>query len=205
MKLSDYYKKSVALNDSQKGGWGSLYYGIFSQIINEFNYKTVAEVGIGYGTHAKEILTNTTVDKLFLIDPMRYYPNDGFATDIMSYEATIPGNNFNELYELINEELSQWNDRYIWFRKPSLEITNDEIPNESLDCIFVDGDHSYNAVLADLRFWWAKVKSGGKMLGDDFIMPDVEKAVKKFSKEINRKPEFYIKPGTDYKIFCFSK
>ncbi len=205
MKLIDYYKNAVLMNDSQKSGWGSLYYGIFSKIINENNYKHIAEIGIGYGTHAKEILQNTNIDKLFLIDPMIFYPNDGFAADIMKQEATIPGNNFNELYDLINQELSLWKEHYTWFRKPSLSITNEEIPDESLDCIFVDGDHSYAATIADLRFWWAKLRIGGKILGDDFIMPEVEKAVKNFSKEINIKPVFYTRPSNDYKIFCFSK
>ena len=50
---------------------------------------------------------------------MRYYPNDGFATDVMSQEAEIPGNNFNEFFELINEDLASWKDRYTWLRKSS--------------------------------------------------------------------------------------
>ena len=205
MKLIDYYRELIDLNDSQKGGWAKFYYGVFSKIVEENNYKTIAEIGIGLGGHAKEILKNTTVDKLFLIDPMVFYPNDQFADDIMRQEPLVSGNNFNELYDLINHELSPWKERYTWFRKPSLSITNDEIPNESLDCIFVDGDHSYHAVINDLRFWWAKLKVGGKMLGDDYWMGDVKRAVHEFANEIHIEPVFYTRPDNDYKIFCFSK
>jgi hypothetical protein len=202
MKLCDYYKQTVAINDSGKGGWASYYYGVFSKIIRDNNYKNVAEIGIGYGTHSKEILMNTAVSNLYLIDPMKYYPNDGFAADIMNQESN---NHFEEMVSLINEELSPWEERYTWFRQPSLSITNEQIPDESLDCIFIDGDHSYEAVTQDLEFWWAKLKKGGKLLGDDFWMEGVAKAVKEFASKKKMLPAFLNKPGTNYKIYCFSK
>jgi len=205
MKLVDFYNETVAKNDNQTGGWGSIYYGVLTRVINDNNFKTVAEIGIGYGTHAKYLLKTTSVDKLILVDPTKYYPNDGFATDIMNMEAEIPGNNFNELYDLINKELSPWNDRYTWFRKESLTITEDEVPDESLDCVFVDGDHSYEAVVKDLPFWWKKVRSGGQLLGDDYWMPEVAKAVHEFADSHNLQVNFLYKDGSNYKIFSFTK
>jgi hypothetical protein len=53
MDLQTYYKNAVLKNETMTGGWGPNYYGVFSAIINENNYKTVAEIGIGYGTHEK--------------------------------------------------------------------------------------------------------------------------------------------------------
>lgn len=205
MKLKDFYRETVTKNDAFMGGWATFYYGVFSQVINDNNYKTVAEVGIGYGTHAKHILKNTNVDKLYLVDPTKYYPNDGFASDIMAQEPENPGENFNELADLIKEELKPWSDRYTWFRKESLKITNTEIPDGSLDCIFVDGDHSYAAVRADLDFWWPKVRSGGALLGDDFWMDDVARAVNDFAADKNLYTHFLKREGTDYKIFMFKK
>ena len=203
--LKDYYRETVDMNDAMTGGWATCYYGVFSKVINENNYKTVAEVGIGYGTHAKYILNTTNLDKLYLVDPTRYYPNDAFADDIMRCKPEIPNNNFNELYGLINNELAPWKERYTWFRVNSLDITNDQIADGSLDCVFVDGDHSYDAVTRDLPFWWRKIRPGGKMLGDDYWMPHVERAVSEFSIKIQRTPEFLMKEGTNYKIFCFTK
>jgi hypothetical protein len=158
MLLKDYYNETVRLNDNKLGGWSPFYYGIVTKVINENNFKNIAEIGIGYGTHAKELLKTTNITQLYLIDPMQYYPNDQFATDIMSQIPEIPSNNFNELYDLINNELKPWNTKYTWYRKPSLSITEEEIPSNSLDCIFIDGDHSYEAVYADLQFWWKKIK-----------------------------------------------
>jgi hypothetical protein len=205
MKLIDYYNETVKKNDNQTDGWATFYYGVLTKVINHNNYKNVAEVGIGYGTHAKYVLKTTSVSNLILVDPMKYYPNDGFATDIMSKIPEVVGNNFNELYDLIKKELSLWNDRYTWFRTESLNITEKQVPNESLDCVFIDGDHSYEAVRKDLDFWWQKVRSGGQLLGDDYWMVDVAKAVHEFAEAHNLKVDFLYKDGTDYKIFRFYK
>lgn len=203
--LKEYYRNVVDLNDSMKDGWAATYYGVFSKVINDNNYTNVAEVGIGYGTHAKQILKNTNVKTLYLIDPMQHYANDGFSSDIMSKTPKVPGNQFNELYELIAHELSPWNDRYTWFRVPSLSITNDQIPDGSLDCVFVDGDHSYTAVKKDLTLWWKKIRVGGQMLGDDYWLADVSRAVHEFANENNLTPEFLTAEGKTYIIYSFKK
>jgi hypothetical protein len=205
MKLKDYYRNTVELNDSGKGGWSSIYYGVFEKVINDNNYKRVAEVGIGYGTHAKSILKKTNLDMLILVDPTKEYSNDGFSEDIMRQIPEIPGNNFNELYELIKNELSPWKDKYTWLRKESLTVTNDEVADSSLDCIFIDGDHSYNSVINDLNFWWKKVRTGGQILGDDYWMSDVSKAVNNFAISNGLSYDFLYKEGSDYKIYRFFK
>jgi hypothetical protein len=203
--LKKYYRETVDMNDGMRGGWATIYYGVLSKVINDNNFKTIAEIGVGYGTHAKHILKNTNLEKLYLVDPMRYYPNDGFANDIMKCTPEIPNNHFNELYNLINNELVQWKDRYTWFRVGSLDITADQIADNSLDCAFVDGDHSYNSVRNDLLFWWKKIRPGGKMLGDDYWMSDVARAVHEFASDIKQTPEFMTAEGKSYKIFCFTK
>lgn len=203
--LKDYYRTTVDSYDQMKSGWATLYYGVFTKVINDNNYKTVAEVGVGFGTHAKYVLKTTSVDKLYLVDPTRYYPNDGFPEIIMKCEPEVPDNHFNELYDLVKNELTPWEDRYTWFRVPSLEVTNDQIADASLDCVFIDADHSYDAVKSDLSFWWNKIRVGGRMLGDDYWMDTVSKAVGDFAKDINVTPEFLTVEGKTYQIYSFTK
>ncbi len=200
MKLLEYYQWIVSENEKNRG-WSGCYYGVFSKIVNENNYKRIAEVGIGYGTHAKYILKTTNIDHLLLVDPMQWYADDGFAADIMKQTPEIPGNNFNELHEHIKTYLDEFKDKYTWQRCPSL---NASVEDKSLDCVFVDGDHSYKAVLEDLRFWHKKVRSGGKLLGDDYWMEDVKRAVHDFANEVGLTPSFLYKEGTSYAIYCFS-
>jgi predicted O-methyltransferase YrrM len=49
--------------------------------------------------------------------------------------------------------------------------------DESVDVVFVDGDHRYEAVKADILAWWPKLRRGGFMGGDDFMMRPVMRAV----------------------------
>jgi len=53
-------------------------------------------------------------------------------------------------------------------------------PDASLDVVFIDGEHTVAAVLADLQAWWPKVKAGGLLLGHDRDWPDVARGVKSF-------------------------
>jgi cephalosporin hydroxylase len=43
------------------------------------------------------------------------------------------------------------------------------------DWIYLDGDHSYHAVLADLGAWLPKLKLGGKLVCDDYTWVDENK------------------------------
>ena len=207
--LDAYYKDLIEIwksggKDGGPGGWAGYYYGIFSQVIKNNNFKTCVEVGIGYGFHAKEILENTSVEKLYLVDPMCYYPNDAFADDVLKYGG------FEKLVSNIENHLIEHKDRYTWYRWPSLMITNEQIPDGSIDAIVIDGDHSYEAVSKDLPFWWGKLRKGGWLLGDDYgsCHPGTKKAVDEFAINNNLCIEFLTKSNATqlgYPIYKFVK
>jgi hypothetical protein len=47
----------------------------------------------------------------------------------------------------------------------------------SLDMVYVDGDHSYAAVLNDIYATAPMLRMGGTMAGHDYYLPDVRRAV----------------------------
>jgi predicted O-methyltransferase YrrM len=54
------------------------------------------------------------------------------------------------------------------------------VPDGSLDFVFVDADHRYEAVKDDILRWRPKLREGGVMLGHDYnppVWPGVVKAV----------------------------
>lgn len=53
----------------------------------------------------------------------------------------------------------------------------DFIKDGELDLVYVDGDHRYEAVLADLKGWLPKLRAGGIMAGHDWSFKDVQKAL----------------------------
>jgi hypothetical protein len=203
-KMDKYYNDLIEIYNRGEG-WNSFYYGVFSTVINENNYKNVAEIGIGYGFHAEEILKNTNIKQLYLVDPMKMYESEklsGFAYDVET------NGGFEELVKKIINHLKLFKNKYTWFRKPSVEIFESEIPNGSLDAVFLDGDHTYEAVKQDLPFWWKKIRTGGRLLGDDYFMPSVKQAVDEFASNNNLELTFLYKKdriSRDYKIYQFVK
>lgn len=51
------------------------------------------------------------------------------------------------------------------------------VKDGELDFVYVDGDHRYEAVLADLKGWLKKLRAGGVMAGHDWSFPAVQKAL----------------------------
>ena len=45
-------------------------------------------------------------------------------------------------------------------------------PDGGVDFCFIDGDHSYPSVTADLGAWWPKIRLGGTLGGHDYRQPD---------------------------------
>ena len=61
-----------------------------------------------------------------------------------------------------------------------------------------------NNILYKMNFWFKKVKKGGQMLGDDLLIPDVQRAVQTFSVKNNMKFDILTLPNKNYPIFrCF--
>ena len=118
-----------------------------------------------------------------------------FADDVLKYGG------FEKLVNNIKTHLNEHNDRYIWYRCPSLDVTNEQIKDESIDAIFIDGDHSYEAVSKDLPFWWKKLRKGGWLLGDDYdsCHPGTKRAVDEFCLNNNLTIEFLSKPDATQK------
>lgn len=55
-----------------------------------------------------------------------------------------------------------------------------EFPDDALDMVWLDGDHSFDTVSQEIDAWSAKLKRGGILCGHDYgetMCPDVKKAV----------------------------
>ena len=53
----------------------------------------------------------------------------------------------------------------------------ESIKDESCDFVYIDGDHRYEGVLADLHGWRPKLREGGVMAGHDWSFKTVHKAL----------------------------
>lgn len=69
---------------------------------------------------------------------------------------------------------AEFDDRTRWYRdrltvlnKDSVAAAND-VKDGSLDFVFIDADHSYSSVKADIAAWRPKVRRGGILTGHDY-------------------------------------
>lgn len=69
-----------------------------------------------------------------------------------------------------------------------------QLSHQSMDMVFIDGDHSYPGVFADLEAWTPMVASGGLLCGHDFHYPGVQQAV------TERFAEVKLGPGTIWSV-----
>jgi len=115
------------------------------------------EVGVDEGEHANRILLEwANVKKLYLVDPINNI-HDRFKSE-------------GGRVEFIHE--------YSWEGSKRFD-------DSSLDFVYLDGNHSKDAVDGDLRLWYPKLKVGGVICGHDYSSNpenDVNRAVAEFFK-----------------------
>lgn len=151
-------------------GWGNLYYGVISSIINKNNYKTFVEVGVAFGGHLEEILQNTKLEKAYAIDS---YKLSSTTTDSFMKEdgSSFEQKDYDELYEFTKNRLSKFTERISFIREESINAVN-SFKDNSIDIIFIDAEHSYNGVKNDIKNWLPKIKKGGILAGHDYNHPN---------------------------------
>jgi 23S rRNA U2552 (ribose-2'-O)-methylase RlmE/FtsJ len=79
------------------------------------------------------------------------------------------------------------------------------VPDNSLDLVYIDGDHTYDAVISDMNAWWNKVDhQRGLICGDDYCWPGVKLACDDFFKDKKLSYSLAFKKGSeDYPIWYY--
>lgn len=99
-----------------------------------------------------------------------------------------------KLYDHFIENIKPVKEKINPIRKSSVEASK-EFPNYSLAAVFIDGEHSFEAVAEDILAWLPKIKPGGFLAGDDWLpeeYPGVCDAVTKLLKNVEIKGQIWI-------------
>lgn len=168
--------------------WIKIYYGVLANYMKIKDYKNVIEIGVAYGGHAVDLLENTECEYLG-IDPYQpnYDPKDFFDKDVHRImKGRDKAHSMELLYQGVLDRISPYGDRAKIERRSSWDAAL-LLDDESYDVVFIDGNHTYDAVKSDINLFWSKIRSGGTMAGDDYDWPDVKRAVHEFANENNLK------------------
>ena len=108
--------------------------------------------------HFKEVLA---------VDPWEngYDPND-----VASHQCPM-----EDVFNAFTERTSPFKN-VLYSRGKSLDALQ-FFKDGELDLVYIDGDHRYEGVLADLNGWKAKLRAGGVMAGHDWSFKSVQQAL----------------------------
>ena len=115
-----------------------------------------AEIGVWRGNFSKQILCMKP-SELHLIDP---WVHQDHIRRCYSVEQSAMDSVYNSVTDKFKKDK-----RVVIHRSFSTEVS---FPKEYFDWIYIDADHSYEAVLKDLNYYYPLMKSGGYMCGDDY-------------------------------------
>ena len=133
-------------------GWYNSTREHLDQLLGEVGYTYGAEVGVAKGHHAYRLFRNIPGLKLICVDPWTAYNR------LSAEKARIR-------YELCLKRLKPYD--VIYKKMESMEAVK-EVPDGSLDFVYIDGLHEFDPVMLDLIHWAPKVRPGGIVAGHDY-------------------------------------
>lgn len=126
------------------------------ELIRELGYKVGAEVGVEQGKYSEQLCYGNPELKLYCIDPWLTYNRYADIQDQAKMER---------YFSDAQNRLGKYNCEII--RKTSMDAVADFEP-ESLDFVYIDGNHDFEFVVNDIIQWAKIVRHGGMLAGHDY-------------------------------------
>ena len=151
----------------------------FPEFFKDMSYKVGVEIGIWKGEYGK----------ILAEDGMKIYGVDPYQQNSVN-KVYGKQENLDQALEVAKETLKDCD--YTIIRKTSMEAVKD-FADESIDFVYIDGNHLYKYVLEDIVEWTKKVKKGGVISGHDYIYfyrpdyNDVKDVVNRYTKKFIKK------------------
>lgn len=126
-------------------------------LFRNLGFQVGAEIGVEQGLYSRRLMELNPGLKLFCVDPWQAY---------QGYREHVSQEKLDGFLEITKKRLTGFN--YEIIRKFSTDAAKD-FEDESLDFVYIDGNHEFSHVVADICAWYPKVKKGGIISGHDFI------------------------------------
>lgn len=181
-KLPEPYK-SVRLMPFNPHGWhGNGHF--LEELINKHSVKKVVEVGSWMGLSTRDIARMLPEEGIvYAVDTWSGAPEEFHDPTFLGSPEIIATLYDQFLSNVIHANLTH---KIIPMRMESCKAA--ATFSDRPDLIYIDGCHTYEAVLQDLEAWWPFVKKRGILCGDDYHnSPGVKKAVTEFALKNNVK------------------
>ena len=135
------------------------------EMLNSLNMQVGVEVGVFKGQFSKHLLENWP-GTLWLVDPWRAFDDTEGYIDASNHK------HHQTAYTETMNRLEGYENRAFMLRGLSSDMAS-RFQDGELDFVYIDGNHAYDWVKEDIALWWPKLRSGGLLMGHDYLgMPD---------------------------------
>lgn len=137
-----------------------------AQLFAELGFKRGAEIGVAEGNYSEVLLKANPECELLLVDPWEGYSGN-------------PQNKTKSKHDFAFTETVRKTEKYP-NAKPTIGTSMNTvgmIAEQSLDFVYIDGNHLFDYVIQDLVEWSKRVRSGGIVSGDDYYQLDQKRWV----------------------------
>jgi hypothetical protein len=144
------------------------------------------EIGVWKGDFSRELIRALRPRRLHLVDPWRFAGDTAHSGSLYGGLHARSQADMEEIYGSVRQRFRTWiRAGVVVVHRVESPLAASEFPDGYFDWVYVDGDHLYDRVLADLRAFEPKVRVGGFIAGDDYAdagwwQGGVRKAVDEF-------------------------
>jgi len=132
-------------------------------LCRDLGFRRGAEIGVWKGAYAASFCAASPKMHMLCVDPWQSYP--AWQDTKNSLEPAAQERLMAEAYQSALRNLKPYN---VTIHREFSHNTAQFIPDASLDFVYIDSNHVYDAVVEDLTLWAPKVRSGGIVAGHDF-------------------------------------
>lgn len=151
-------------------------YGMISYINRMKGDVIGVEIGVLKGETSHVLLESCpNIKKLYGIDPYITYT----AIDVIRSQEDM-----NNYEKALHQNMKPFGERFELIKKKSIDAA-DQLANEPLDFVLVDGDQTEDSIYNDIELYYPKIKKNGYIFGHDIQVKFVVDAIKRY-RETNR-------------------
>lgn len=158
------------------------------------------EIGVDRGDLSESLLRCLPGLMLHMVDPWTAYEPDSHYRSTGDVRSKRNSRKWLKVFRQVVKRTKFAENRIHIHKATSEDVAkNGPIEEKSLDFVFIDGDHSFEGCLDDIRLWLPYVKKDGIIGGHDWDNPrcgrirdGVERAVKKVCEEDGREYELGV-------------
>lgn len=128
-----------------------------------------AEIGVHLGDFSALLLERSAPRRLHLIDPWEFRTDAEHSASWYGERGAAGQQEMDRRHaHVLRRFTPQIEAGTVQVHRGGSEQVLPAFADDSLDWIYIDGDHAYDAVAQDLELAWRTVRAGGLIAGDDY-------------------------------------